>query len=127
MRNRGFTLIELIVTITIIGIVSLIATVSVNQFIKKSTDTAYKTIEETMKTAAEDYLLKGNDIGKISVKKLVDEKFMPTPVDPKTKKNCDSQNSYVEIKKEKVDGTINENYTYKVCLICDNYKSKSCK
>lgn len=128
MNRKGFTLIELIATIVIIGVIALIATVSISSIIKKSTNQAYKNIEETMKTAAQNYMLKGNDFDTVTAETLIKNGFMDSIIDPKTKKSCYTKKSYVKVDKSKVGDTVNTDYDYNVCLICGkNYTSDYCK
>lgn len=127
MNKKAFTLIELIATIVIIAILALVATVSISNIIKKTNDRAYKEIELAMKTAAQNYMLKGNDIGVTTSETLINGGFLEKPIDPKTKKPCSVKKSYVNITKEEVSGTINDKYNYNVCLICGDYQSEYCK
>lgn len=127
MNKKGFSVIELIATIVIISIVSLVATVTVSFFIKKATDQTYKNIEETMKTAAQNYMLKGNDFDTITAENLIKNGFMETPIDPKTKNSCYTKKSYVKANKSKINQTTNDKYEYNVCLICGDYISDYCE
>lgn len=127
MNKKAFTLIELIATIVIIAILALVATVSISNIIKKTNDRAYKEIELAMKTAAQNYMLKGNDIGVTTSETLINGGFLEKPIDPKTKKPCSVKKSYVNITKEEITETINEKYNYNVCLICGDYQSEYCK
>ena len=54
-KKRGFTLVELLATITILSVVMIIAIPSVTKLIKKFGDNYYKTLEESIKLAGIDY------------------------------------------------------------------------
>ena len=57
MNKKGFTLVELLATIVIIALLSGIATISYNAFIKQSEDAAFKRYQDTMHSEAVAYFL----------------------------------------------------------------------
>lgn len=131
MKNKGFTLTELLAVIVLLGIVSTLATLSVNYIINKSRDTVYENFEANLKTGCENYLFhiltdddptNDNIFPTLSetVKKIdystLKNGFVDEMKDPKGG-NCDS--SYVVVTR-KEDKGINYNLEYKVCLICVN-------
>lgn len=66
MRNKGFTLIELIAVITILGIILMIAVPSYNKHIEnaknRQCEADIHAIEDAINTYMEQQLLKGNQI-----------------------------------------------------------------
>ena len=56
MNNKGFTLIELIVTIALLAIISLISFVSVSSAIKKNKTNNCNTLVDNIKGAANEYV-----------------------------------------------------------------------
>ena len=57
MNKKGFTLVELLAVIVIIALLSSIAAVSYTTFVNSTRDRVYKTYEDTIKSAAEMYLI----------------------------------------------------------------------
>lgn len=55
MNNRGFTLVELLVTIVLLGVIASISFVSINAAIKKADKNTYKNTVGEIKVAAKQY------------------------------------------------------------------------
>lgn len=55
MNRKGFTLVELLATITILGIIVTIGGVSISRIIKNAKDEEYKQLVSSIKNAAEIY------------------------------------------------------------------------
>ena len=82
MNTKGFTLTELIVTIALIGIISMIAFPAISQLKENNKLEKYKAYEKVMKTGAKLYvdskkadLFIGKNIEKISYSTLLDNKL----------------------------------------------------
>lgn len=138
MNKKGFTLMELLAVIVILGALSSIAVVSYEYLLNKSKNTIYKDEEKSIKGAAESYLThcstlatmpdyctaipKSGETIRITLAKLQQAKFMD--------KIKDSQNGaafcdgYVNVKNE---GTSIAKINYEVCLKCSNYQSSDCE
>lgn len=56
MNNKGFTLIELIVTIALLAIISTISFVSITNVIEENKNKTCESIETSLKTATLDYI-----------------------------------------------------------------------
>ena len=54
-KNKGFSLVELLAAIVIMGLLSTVAIVSVNYFLKKAENDYYKTQEDEIIMAAKSY------------------------------------------------------------------------
>jgi len=103
-NNKGFTLVEIIVTI---GLLLLIATVTVPSIItiqNKNKNKNYENLKETIITAAENYYQNNLDLGSsdkchITLQDLANKNLIKTPIkNPKTNKEI-SLSTYIEIKK----------------------------
>lgn len=135
MKNKGFTLVELLGVIVVIAILSSLAVISINFVVSNGKNKVYKSHENTLKGAATDYLIENmeevpnvSSNKKIDINTLINHKFVENLKDPNGG-SCDS--SYVLVTRGN-DISHNFNLDYKVCLICTasngefTYKSKDC-
>jgi len=138
MNKKGFTLVELLAVIIILGVISTVAVFSYNGFIQKSRNDAYKDNETTLKAAAEsliahceatfsdkDYCVDiplYNEEVEITMDKLVEGKFINKMVDPSNSGSYCT--GYVKVKNVSSDPLKLE---YKTCLRCNDYKSSDCE
>lgn len=123
MNNRGFSLMELLAVIVILGIVMSIAVVSYNAVVSNTETKVYKNYENSMKSGVMMYII-DNGVpasGMITLEELLLDKRVDYFKNPKSNDQC--LTSYVEITKNNNDNT---NLSYKVCLICPEYKSSGC-
>lgn len=121
--KKGYTLIEILATVIILGIIMGIATMAVSRFIKKGTDSYYHSLEEELKTAAAEYtntyrtLLPRqiDNIKIIGIQELVDNDY----IDEVKDKDGNLCSGNVIVQKYNQDS-----YKYYTYLDCgDNYKS----
>ena len=134
MNNKGFTLVELLAVIVVIGILSALAVVSYNSLIGSGKKGLYKNYENTLKGGAQNYFIDNTGdipaIGEtivLSYQTLLDKKYIEEFKDPNGG-NCIT--SYVEVLRGNDIGS-NYNLTYKACLICKDgsnsyYVSNNC-
>lgn len=106
---NGFTLVELLVTISIMLTILVISIISLVNLSKRRKEEAYKQVAKQIENAAEDYFMNNEylfeglstgSIGKISLGKLIDEDYLNVTTNPKTGKKF-SYCSYVEVSKNK--------------------------
>lgn len=135
MKNKkGFTLVELLATVTILGIISTLAVISVTEYIKKARDTTYNDHEKSMKGAASNFLIDHsgyipnvNEKIVIDVERLIEEKYLTTLKDPKGDHDACDETSYVVVERH-TNTTHNLNIDYHMCLQCNgHYTSKACQ
>lgn len=121
MKNKGFTLIELIIVIALVGLISSLAVVSYNGIMESSKEKVFTSYEEKMISATTlyltDNLLPYNN--RVLLSDLINNNEIDYFKNPTNDSNC-IENSYIEV-------IINDDdYTYSPCLICPNYQSKTC-
>lgn len=109
MSRRGFTLVELLAVILIIGALAILIIPNVSRYINKGYDEYYNALENQLKLAAKDYVIEhpNDEITKLSAITLLQENYLSNEITNQSGKTCNK--SYVLI----------ENNNYNVCLICD--------
>ena len=125
IRNRkGFTMIELLAVIIILGIVTAISVVSIQAVLRRARDRYYVSQEETINAASRNYMEKNKQYlpkvngqkTTVSLDTLIKSKYISDVFDYH-KKKCHTDKSYVQVLK------INDQFTYDTYLECDDYKS----
>lgn len=126
MNKKGFTLVELLATIAIMGIMSGIAIMGVGRIINKSRINYYKAEKNMIEIAAKNYFAdhrlllpkKTNQLREIDVETLWTTKYLEKkPMSHNNKTTClssETKKSKITIKKISKD-----KYEYKVDLYCE--------
>ena len=125
--NRGFTLVELLAAIVILGILSTMAIVSVSNLIKKAKSSAEDANAKTIQMAAESYIQANKDtapksIGEcvtVSASDLKNKKFLTDEITNSNNESC-MKNSYVKIFKSS-----NGKYIYTPYIYCGADKAST--
>ena len=95
MNNKGFSMIELLGVIVIIGILAGLAIPAVTKYIGKTRDRAYDNIYESAYSAAQEkYMHDLENAERIDyeiVKDLYNQGYMDEPIDPSNKGLCDGK------------------------------------
>ena len=126
--SKGFTLIEMLASILIIGILVTIVLISANNLIKTSNLEYYNTSEKMMILASKDYFADyrsylPKEVGektRVLLSALVIKEYIDM-IKNVNDNDCDTTKSYVEVEK-----TSNKDFLYKAHLVCDkaNYETK---
>lgn len=119
-NNKGFTLVELLATIAILGIMSGIAVMSVSKILNNAKNSYYDSLRNTIISAAKSYYgdhrtllpTAEGQTRKVTVETLVNNKYLTKVVDY-SKIQCDYTNTFVSVTRKSVD-----KYTYTVTLKC---------
>ena len=61
LKNKGFTLVELLAVIVVVAIIMGIAALSITNFLGNSKDRVYLNYAATLKTTVEDYLIEDSN------------------------------------------------------------------
>lgn len=106
-KNKGFTLVELLVVIVLISSITTIAIVSFNNISNTKKKEAYEIVKTQVETAAEqyfssnEYLLSSidqNGFARISIGKLVSSDYLNKIINPVTGEAV-SYCNYIDVKK----------------------------
>ena len=117
MNNKGFSMIELLGVIVIIGILFAVALPAVTKYIGKTRNRAYDNIYESAYSAAQGKYMNDLQTGntEYEIKDLYDQGYMDEPIDPSNKGFCDGKVFITEDESTEVS-----EYTFKVKLNCTN-------
>lgn len=129
MNKDGFTLVELLASITIIAIISSIAAISYSSFIHEGNNRVYKSYEDTMHAEASMYYLENPSnlpSNNTTVRLGLSEMNIQRINNPKNASDT-CPNSYVEVTRQDKNSMVS--LSYKVCLICNDYNASgdNCK
>ncbi len=136
-NKKGFTLVELLAVITILGIIATIAVTSLSKTGKRAKMETFRDLEKNMITSAKNYLVEnprmipdqGGNVG-ISLKTLIKEEYSYPISDPDLSGAvCNGEGdkaSYVYVRRVDTAG-VNIKLEYDVCLKCSKYKSDTCQ
>ena len=122
MNKRGFTLLELLATIIILGLLTTIVIAGILPLLNRGNNEYYATQEEMLVLAARDFFTDfrsrlPKEIGEtstVTLKELIDGKYID-PIKDRNDNDCDYENSTVVVQKITA-----KDYQYYVTLICDN-------
>lgn len=122
-NEKGFSLVELLAVVVILGLLSAIAIVGVNGIIKSAEKKHYDTQRNTLKMAAQSYTQDNrNSLPKtiggstdITLKTLQDKKYVDE-IKNRQGEACDVNKSYVKVFKYSKDG-----YNYTSYLVCPGH------
>ena len=128
MNRKGFSLVELLAIITILGVIMGVAIVSHQKQVTRTRTEAYKNLITTIRTAAQnryiDEGISGDICTKYQIEDLYTGGYMDKPSDPAS--NGSSCEGRVFIVPAEDDGDM-ENYNINVELKCSVYKTDDCK
>lgn len=126
MNKKGFTLIEIISVITIMGILMGIAIAGTSRYLDKTRNQAYEALEETLHSAAENYIIDRGVLVpatgmSLTSEQLVETGFIKSLDDPAASSAAEQCTGYVIVTRVDNTGSKLDEYTYEVHLQCINY------
>lgn len=126
-NNKGFTLIEILAAVVILGIISAIAVPAVYKYVTKTKDFSYENMYKTVYDAVKNYRINTNDDSvkgfsaptytKADINNLVELNYLDPLVDPADKSKKCSAEVYVFDCADK-DKTVLKDHSYSVQLTC---------
>lgn len=145
INKKGFTLIELIAVVVILGIISLIALPSVISYLSGTQQSAYSIAEGSVVSATYNMFADcsgdssssicssysvpdPNSYVTVKASVLIDGGYLDPISDPvNSGQYCDENNSYAIITNSSSENDFNAKLDYKVCLSCGDYQSSDCQ
>ena len=126
MNKNGYTMVELLAVIAIIGLIFTIGIVSYSSLINRSNEAVYESYIDGMHEAAITYVmdnpLSDKSSKKITINELINSGKIDYINNPKDS-NDKCSNSYIDVNRKDINGVIS--YEYKVCLICNDYNEET--
>lgn len=129
-NNKGFTLIEILAAIVILGIISTIAVPAVYKYVTKTKDFSYENMYKTVYDAVKNYRIDTNDVSangitaptytKADINNFVELNYLDPLIDPADRSKKCSAEVYVFVCNNE-DKTVLEDHSYSVQLTCSAY------
>ena len=118
-NNKGFTMVELLAAIAILGILMGLALQAYTKYIGFSRSKAHKVLAESSSQAADEYFLDYPDETEVDFETLVEYQYLESAADPSEKgKDCKGRVKITNVNQS--DGSLAVN-NYKVTICCINY------
>ena len=123
MKDKGFTLVELLAAMVILALLIFVGTMTVSNIFDNTKDNYYRSLENTLSIAGNEYFNDNredrpiDDYNFVDMETLVSHEYMDELMTYDGKEKCSSETG-VYIYNEG-----NENQ-YEVFLVCDEYKSE---
>ena len=143
-NRKGFTLIELIAVVVILGVIALIAVPAVTYYLSGAQNDAYKIAEQNLADAAYNMFADCAGVGDLEVcsqysvpdggsyvtvptSVLIANGYLDPIADPARQGSyCDENNSFAIIMNDATETDFNAKLSYKACLSCSKYQSTDC-
>ena len=132
LNKKGFTMLELLAVIIILGIVMTLAYMGVSKYLEQARSTTYSDFEKNITSGVTNYLIDHTgsipDEGEslvVDVEKLVCEGYIENLQDPRESARTCNLESYA-IDKRNANTGYNMDIDYEACLVCAGYKSPAC-
>ena len=135
INRKGFTVLEVLAVIIILGILITLAYIGVSQYIRQTNDALYEDYEKNIKAGATNYLIDHTgsipNVGdehriRIDVSKLICEGYVKPLEDPKVDGATCNLESYAIVTRKEDSDSGNMDIEYKACLKCGDYTSSDC-
>ena len=123
MKDKGFTLVELLAAMVILALLIFIGTMTVSNIFDNTKDNYYKSLENTLNIAGNEYFSDNradrpiDDYNFVDMETLVEHEYMDELTTYDGKDKCSNETGVYIYN----DG--NEN-RYEACLVCGEYKSE---
>ncbi|MBQ9019186.1 MAG: prepilin-type N-terminal cleavage/methylation domain-containing protein [Bacilli bacterium] len=118
-NNKGYTLIEILGTITIISILSIVAVGAYTKYLESARQKAYDTLAKSASHAASEYVMDHVGIDSVTLEELTEGDYLETPTDPGSKGSiCDGKVDIIY----QTNSNALDTEEYDVTICCTNYR-----
>ncbi len=121
-NNKGFTLIEILAAVVILGIISTVAVPAVYKYVTKTRNFSYDNMYKTVFDAVKNYRIDNSDDSatytKDDIKNFVELNYLDPLIDPVDKSKTCSAEVYVTECRNSTDNTVLKDHEYTVKLSC---------
>ncbi len=132
INKNGFTMLELLAVIIILGILITLAYTGVSRYLKQARNATYEDFEKNITAGVTNYLIEhsgsipseGESLI-VDVEKLVCEGYIESLEDPDSSTKTCNLESYAIVKRNNDKG-YNMDIDYSACLKCIGYQSPAC-
>lgn len=122
VNNNGFSLIELLGVIVILGIVSVACIVAYSKYHSRAVRQSYSMMSQDASDAAINYFMDNPLLTEVSLETLVNEDYLENAIDPVSKKEiCTGTVTRVEINRGNMETLDDE--SLKVNIECGTHSS----
>ena len=121
-NNKGFTLIEILAAVVILGIISTVAVPAVYKYVTKTRNFSYDNMYKTVFDAVKNYRIDNSDDSatytKDDINNFVELNYLDPLIDPVDKSKTFSSDVYVTECRNSTDSTVLKDHEYTVKLSC---------
>jgi len=123
LNKKGFSLVELLGAIVIMGVLTTVTIVGYSRYIDKSKKNSYQTMIQSARHAMDEYRMDHVGAQEATFNELFTQEYLEKPTDPSDKKQLCRGKVIVEENDDdddEIDGAIEE-VEYTVIICCANY------
>ena len=121
LNNKGFTLVEILGTVAILGILTGIAIQAYSRYISSSRNKAYQFMVQSAETAMENYVMEYPSVTSATFQELNEKGYLKLTKDPTNSSKVCKGKVTLETGSGDVNGVSLNSYTTSICCINYNY------
>ena len=123
LNNKGFSLVELLATMVILGLILAVGVAEYRKYIRQTTEQVYDDMAQSIYSATENYIMDHPTATKVDVETLIEENYLEPIYDPGAQKEEEQCAAKVIVSTEDSDDvTTLSNKNYSVSLCCTKYE-----